>query len=312
MSDAVDFQALGARASEHALGLVRSRFESGRCPDHMHYHNSTHTRGVVDKAMKIGEALAMTQRELLLTRIAASYHDTVQAWTAVPSDVGAVNRVRFAGANEVASAKEAIDFMGECGTPFTPEEKGLVATAILATIPSWDVPYGTVVQPFLKPDSHKVVRALALADLGSSGMDPDTFLNDGPTLFAEENIDVSEALETARTASDIAPDRQESYRQRYLDWLKIQPGFARGRQRSFAKVESASVDEESKGRLQTLFSRYDESIAAAEDALARAEAADFTTLMRQLNPKAFPGESGGQTNTVQPALSARRASGARP
>lgn len=303
MSDTVDLKALGAKASEQALALVRERFETGQVPSHMHYHNTLHTQGVIDKSLAIGEALGMTERELLLTNIAAAFHDTVQEWSAVPKDNGAVNRVRYAGANEVASAKEAMDCIAGLGAPFTPEEKGLVAAAILATIPGWGVPYSTVIQPFLKPDSHKVVRAVALADLGSSGMDPDMFLTDGPTLFAEENLDVVEAVEAAQTAGDIPADKQDAYRARYVGWLKIQPGFARGRQRYFAEVESATLDDESKGRLEALFSRYDESIAAAEQALARAEAADFTTLMRQLNPKAFPGE-GGQVNTARPPLSA--------
>lgn len=304
MSDAVDLKALGAKASEQALALVRARFETGKVPTHMHYHNTVHTQGVIDKSLAIGEALGMTERELLLTNIAAAFHDTVQEWVAVPKDNGAVNRVRHAGANEIASAKEAMDCIAALGAPFTPEEKGVIGAAILATIPGWGVPYSTVIQPFLKPDSHKVVRAVALADLGSSGMDPETFLTDGPTLFAEENLDVMEAVEAANTAGDIPADKQEAYRARYIGWLKIQPGFARGRQRYFAEVESATVDEESKGRLQALFSRYDESIAAAEAALARAEAADFVTLIRQLNPRAFPGENGAAANTARPPLSA--------
>jgi hypothetical protein len=303
MTDSVDVKALGNTASEQALELIRSRFESGKVPTHMHYHNRVHTSGVIDKARQIGEALGMNERELLLTTIAAAFHDTVQEWVAVPKDNGAVNRVRHAGANEVASAKEAMDCMAGLGAPFTPEEKGIVASAILATIPGWGVPYSTVIQPFLKPDSHKVVRAVALADLGSSGMDPDMFLTDGPTLFAEENLDVMEALETAQTAADIAADKQETYRARYMGWLKIQPPFARGRQRYFAEVESASLDEESKARLHALFSRYEESIAAAEQALARAEAADFVTLMRQLDPKAFPGET-APVNEARPPITA--------
>jgi hypothetical protein len=300
MTDTTDLKEAGNRAAEQALALVRERFEGGRHPNHMHYHNTIHTRGVIDKAMQIGEALGMSERELLLTQIAAAFHDSVQEWQAVSKDGGVVNRVRFAGANEVASAKEATDCMGNLGVPFTPEEKGIVATAILATIPGWGVPYSTVIQPFLKPDSHKVVRAVALADLGSSGMDPEMFLTDGPTLFAEENMDVIEALESARTGGDIPADKQESYKARYVGWLKIQPGFARGRQRYFAEVESASVDDESKQRLQALFSRYDESIAAAEESLARAETMDFVPLMRQLHASAFPDEPGG-TQIARPS-----------
>jgi hypothetical protein len=299
MSDTVDFKAIREAAADKALGLIRDRFEGGGTPKHMHYHNRVHTRGVIDKSLEIGAALGLSERELMITGIAAAFHDTVQDYAKVPKDNGAVNRVRFAGSNEIASAKEAMDWVAEAGAPLNPEEKGLIGAAILATIPGWGVPYSTVIQPFLKPDSHKIVRAVALADLGSSGMDPDMFLTDGPNLFAEENLDVTEALEKASSPDEIDEATQESYRARYIGWLKIQPGFARGRQRYFAEVESASLEGEDKERLQALFSRYEESIAAAEQALARAEAADFVTLMRQLDPKAF-----GGSVTSKPPLTA--------
>jgi sorbitol-specific phosphotransferase system component IIA len=301
MSDNVDFLGIRERAAEKALGLIRDRFEGGTVPNHMHYHNRVHTQGVIDKSLQIGAALGLDERQMMITGIAAAFHDTVQEWTSVTKDNGAVNRVRFAGANEIASAKEAMDCVAELGAPLNPEEKGLIGAAILATIPGWGVPYSTVIQPFLKPDSHKIVRAVALADLGSSGMDPDMFLTDGPTLFAEENLDVTGALEKASSPDEIDEATQESYRARYIGWLKIQPGFARGRQRYFADVESASLEGEDKDRLQALFSRYDESIAAAEAAVARAEAADFVTLMRQLDPKAFGGSAGA---TARPPLTA--------
>jgi hypothetical protein len=301
MSDNVDFLGIRERAADKALGLIRDRFEGGTVPNHMHYHNRVHTQGVIDKSLQIGAALGLDERQLMITGIAAAFHDTVQEWTSVTKDNGAVNRVRFAGANEIASAKEAMDCVAEVGAPLNPEEKGLIGAAILATIPGWGVPYSTVIQPFLKPDSHKIVRAVALADLGSSGMDPDMFLTDGPTLFAEENLDVTGALEKSTSPDEIDEATQESYRARYIGWLKIQPGFARGRQRYFADVESASLEGEDKERLQALFSRYDESIAAAEAAVARAEAADFVTLMRQLDPKAFGGSAGA---TARPPLTA--------
>lgn len=287
MSGDEELTALGARASDRALALVRDRFETGNAPSHLHYHNTLHTRGVIEKSLLIGAALGMTARELLLTNIAAAFHDTVQEWQAVPKGDGALIRVRQVGANEAASAREAVACMDGLGVRFAPEEKELVANAIQATIPEWSVPYGTVIQPFLTLGSHKVARAVALADLGSAGLDPPTFLSDGPNLFAEENLDLMGAVGAAQSASDIPADRQATYRARYLDWLRIQPDFARGRRFYFAEIELASLDAQSQRRLQALFRHYPQSIAAAEQALARAETASFTNLMRQLQPDAF-------------------------
>lgn len=288
MSD-VDLQAAGNEAADIALASVKERFETGEVPSHMYYHNTWHTGGVIDKAVKIGAALGMDDRQLVITKIAASFHDTVQDWVAVTKDNGAVNRVRHAGQNETASAYEAIMTVAKLGIPLTPAEKGQITAAILATIPGWAVEYSTVNQPFLTVTSGPIARAVALADLGSSGMDPETFLLDGPTLFAEENLDVMEAVLKANTASEIPAETQDFYRGRFIGWLNIQPGFARGRQRHLNDVDLNGVSDEGKTNVLALFSKFDESIAAAEKAVADAQNEDFVTLMRRLDARAFPG-----------------------
>jgi len=299
MSARVDLEALGRIACEQALAIIRERFESGEAPERLHYHNSAHTRGVIDHARAIGTALGMPKRELLLTIIAAAFHDSVQDWEAVAED-GAVIRVRCSGANEVASAKEAMTCMSGLGTPFTPEEKGFVASAILATIPDWSDSYATIVQPLLVPGSPAVVRAVALADLAAPGVDPAAFVRDGAALFAEDNLDIMEDLAKAEAVGDITAEKQAAYRARYLAWLTTQPDYARGRRRHFDEVESAALDVPSRAALTALFSRYDESIAAAEQAVVRGVKADFVTLMRQIDPQAFPHEPEGAANPPPP------------
>jgi hypothetical protein len=273
-----------------AIATIRERHESGQVPDHMHYHNSEHTIGVIDRARAIGQALGLGDRHLLLTVIAAAWHDSVQRWMEIEGEGGVVTRKRFTGRDEVASAAEAVEAMGEVDLRFSPEECGIVASAILGTIPGWDGEQATVSQPFLI--EHPVVRAVALADLGSSGMDPDMYRRDGPALFAEENIDLMEAITDAGTADDIPSAVQGVYRARYIAWLKVQPGFARGR-RMRLEAELADLDEVARVRVLALFSRFDESVEAAEEAVRQAESLDFVTLMRQLEPSAFPDEPWG-------------------
>lgn len=283
-----ELRSVETRVVESALALIRERFESGLVPHHLHFHNSVHTAGVIERARAIGAALAMSERHILLTVVAAAYHDSIQRWYPVHGEGGVVTRKRFTGRDEVASAHEAVEVMSTFHPLFTAEEMGIVASAIIATIPGWDGDACTVAQPFLV--EHPVIRAIALADLGAAGMDPDMFGRDGPALFAEENIDLMEAITEARSADEISQPAQGFYRARYIGWLKIQPGFARGRQQRLHETELEGLDAEARDRVLALFSRFDESVEVAEETVRRAEAADFVTLMRQLEPSAFPDE----------------------
>jgi hypothetical protein len=271
-----------------AMALIRERHESGQVPDHMHYHNSEHTGAVIDRARAIGQALGVSERHLLLTVIAAAFHDSVQRWMAVEGEGGVVTRKRLTGRDEVASAAEAVEAMAALDVRFAPDEYGIVSSAIVGTIPGWDTEAATVSQPFLI--EHPVIRAVALADLGSAGMDPIMYGRDGPALFAEENIDVMEAVMAAQTASDIPEASQQFYRARYLTWLRVQPGFARGRQYRLEHGELDGLEPAALARVRALFCRFDDSVAAAEAAIVAAEGLGFVPLMRQLDARAFPGE----------------------
>jgi hypothetical protein len=283
------YAAAEAKAEAIALGVIRERFEGGQVPEHMHYHNSEHTAGVIVRARAIGLAIDMSDRDLLLLVIAAAFHDIVQYWSPEERADGTIHRRRHAGRNEVASAYEAIEAMAELGVDFHPEEQGIVASAIIGTIPGWDHECATVVQPFLV--EHGVVRSLALADIGSAGMDPSMYRLDGPNLFAEENLDIMAALSGARRGSDIGEAAQRAYRARYVAWLKVQPEFARGRRECLVNGELEGLDVEHKARVERLFCHFEESIAASEAAARDAETLPFVQLMRQLDPEAFPDEA---------------------
>lgn len=281
---------IAAQAGEEALRRIGERFESGPLLNHLPYHDRAHTSGVIAKAERIADALGLGEHDRLLTTIAAAFHDTVQDWTMVCVEGGVVKRVRHTGANEVASAQEAAAFMRGTADAFEPEDYGTVAAAILATIPSWNPGYATVVHPFLVRESPLVAWAVALADLGSCGMAPEEFLGDGPQLFAEENLDIVQALATVQHAGEIDAPTQGQYRQRYLSWLIVQPDFARGRRAYLADAQIGALDTVQSEALGQLFCCYDESIQGAEAAVEEAQLLPFVTLMRQLHPGAFPGE----------------------
>lgn len=287
-AQAAELKRAEVQVVEKAIALIRQRHESGRVPDHMHYHNSEHTIAVIDRARAIGQALGMSDRHLLLTVIAAAFHDSVQRWMAVEGEGGVVTRKRLTGRDEVASAAEAVEAMAALEVRFTPDESGVVASAIIGTIPGWDAEAATVCQPFLI--EHPVIRAVALADLGSAGMDPVMYRRDGPALFAEENLDLMEAIMSAQRASDIPATNQQFYRARYLAWLNVQPGFARGRESRLDNGELDGLEPQAHSRVRALFCHFDETVAEAEAAVAAAQTLEFVPLMRQLDPRAFPGE----------------------
>jgi len=113
---------------------------------------------------------------------------------------------------------------------------------------------------------------------------------DGPALFAEENLDLMEVVMAAERVGEIPEASQQFYRARYLAWLKVQPGFARGRENRLDNGELDGLDPSAEARVRALFCRFEESVAVAEAAITAAQTLDFAPLMRQLDPRAFPAE----------------------
>lgn len=290
MNSTTGLELAGEIIASQALVLVRSRYEDVPFERRLFYHDTFHTREVRERALRIAQAMGLSDRYLVLTDIAAAFHDSVQVSHAVERGNGIVVRQRHAGQNEVASAQEAVDAMTGSSIEFTPEEYIIVAFAITTTPPAWSAPFGTVIQPFLTSCSHPVARAVALADLGAAGMDTTCFARDWKTLFAEEQLDIMAALVNAKRASDIDVATQDSYRARYIAWLNSQSPFARGRQALLNHELEGLVDTDARERVRALFSHFDESIELAEAAPKLAKTQDFVLLMRQLLPTAFPDE----------------------
>lgn len=251
-----------AVAIDVALGTVHSRFGHGVVPDNvLSFHGIAHTVGVLKRSIMIAKAMGLSDKDIDLAIIAASFHDTVQEWEESVTQDGRVLRRRFAGKNEEASAAEAIAWMQANG--FGEVDCQLVTEAVMATVPGWSPSLGTVIQPNLKRDSHPVVRAIALADIGVAGMDGALFIREGDPLFREENLDVARALRAVTTRSDLTAETQEAYKARMLAWLGSQSGFARGRKTALEN-ELGNLDDVQKDAVRTLFSGFDAAIAASE------------------------------------------------
>ncbi len=257
-----------SKAVETALVIIEDRYGTGATNENeLAFHGIRHTRGVVNRAILLAKAMGASDQDVELAGIAAAFHDTVQRWEQItrPTD-GAIMRRRFAGQNEKDSAAEAVRWMEQAGT-YDARAIALVTEAIMATVPGWNPEQKTVVQPNLRPDSDIVVRAVALADLGTGGMEGQSFVEEGDPLFREENLDIARAIQTATTQSDLTQEAQVRFRGRMLGWTQSQATFVIGRQ-ALLEVELGNLDESAKGRVRELFSHFDEAIAASEALVA--------------------------------------------
>lgn len=252
----------------NALSKVRHRFEDNRIPIYdLPYHNSDHTRLVIRNTDRILRALCdsdhklVSERDVSLGRLSAAYHDVVQLWELVDvnidgSSLSLVKRKRFTGKNEEKSATEALEFLKK--SKFPDRDKKTVEEAILVTIPAFDPQFGTVIQPFLTPETSVVARAVALADIGTAGLEGgERFLSDGIALFREEFPNFEDVINGALKLTD---SDKEFLRSLMLNWLNSQTSFVEGRKARMAH-ELFGLPDRAKQTLLKLFDKFDDSIS---------------------------------------------------
>lgn len=274
-----EYERISAQAAWIACGIIKTRYEKPSSRTALFFHNQHHTLGVCDRAKQIGTQLDFSPRDFLLLQLACLFHDSIQGSTIIEQKDGARLRVRWTERNERASGEEALAIVEKLKLILTSEEKNIVRSAILATVPKWSVADATVIQPFLSADSHPIARALALADLGTAGMDSAAYVAEGPRLFLEENVDIA-WLSDAHLA-DLTEEMKGWYRKRILAFFKGQTSFAKGRQ-SRLWVELEGLPPDAARRVTKLFSHFETSIAASDVLYAQLNRMDFSAQMRFL------------------------------
>lgn len=273
---------------DRALSMIKERYEdSAEERDNLPFHNSQHTEGVIRRteavlsAIREADPSLVSERDIALGRLAGAYHDTVQKWEenrVADGQFTKVIRRRFAGNNEKSSADESVAFMDKAWNDgdeiFSKADKAVMREAIGVTEPGWDSVNKTVVQPQLSEDSSLIARAVALADLGTAGIDgSQAFTNEGKTLFKEDNLDILDAIRNGK----FSDEQKVYFKQRMLEWLNTQVGFARGRKARLA-IEVHAIPEHARYAVARLFGKFDDSIRAAEEVAQRAEAMSFGDL----------------------------------
>lgn len=277
---------LVGRAYNTATSRIAERYENGPELDRLPYHNREHTDGVLRRARSIAQAIGLNKHDQWLVEIAAAFHDVVQEWEAADRD-GIMVRVRKVGSNESKSAEEAVAWMREQKSKYFKEEDyEIVREAIMATVPTYDAERRTVTQDALKSATHPVVRAVALADIGSAGMEPDIFSAEGNSLFLEDHIGLVTAISAAKTVADIPEGDQQKYLERYRKWIASQVAFLEGR-KALLDSELGDLSEGAQEHVRALFSHFDESRAFAQRHREFAESCTFEEMIGRLMPMAF-------------------------
>ena len=227
------------------------------------------------------------KRDVNLAKLAASFHDVVQKWEAAQTKDGEFTKTvrrRFIGANETASSQEVVEFMEEVNKEksleiFSIEDKQRLIEAIDATVPGFSVEKGTVIQPNMKESSGIIAKALALADIGTAGMEgSEAFLPEGDALFREENLDIAQAL---RENHELSETQKEYFRKRMLLWTKFQANFALGR-KNLLETELLGLSENAQIKLKELFNKFDSSIEASRERALRRENMSFEELLSDM------------------------------
>jgi len=282
-----------------ALQMVAERFEQAPDPkNNLEFHNTRHTGDVIRRfdavidAIRTADPSLVDDRSHAVGRFAAAHHDTVQNWepaeapSKVPGEEGlvAVMRKRFAGANEAASTAGAFAIMDkaneDAGTElFTDEDRRMIAGGHDATVPGFNPEKGTVVQPKLNEQSSIVERAIALADLGTAGIDgKERYLPEGDALFREENLDIAEAVQNP---SSLSPQQKAFFTRRMLGWSQFQGKFAAGR-KAMLEEELRPLPPQARKAVEALFTKFDESTVAAQEQAARRANLSFEELAKDM------------------------------
>jgi hypothetical protein len=279
---------VGKRALEVAKeDYISKNFEKGSDENELAYHETGHTDGVWRRAVKIAQTIGLSERETELVQIAAAFHDVIQEWQKSGEGIDA-KRERFVGTNEEESAYVATAWMKkQPDRSYSPEDIGRVERAIRATVPSWDGERGTVFQQELVPGADVVLICVALADLGSIGMEPKLSANEGDQLFAEEHMGIMELLRAAKRADDIPEETQTAIKTKYVEAMRREVAFAKGRYDRFLNIELPSLPQSAQGAVKSLFNKFPETIRIKEHQAKDAEKLTFRQVALQLLPYAF-------------------------
>ncbi len=282
-----------------ALSEIRDKFENTEDTQNcLSYHNTKHTKDVIRRVETLTFTLnqtttkLVTEQEINIAILAAAFHDVIQQWdvkhiitsNGIFQGFTKIMRERHSPDIEFASANKAVFFMEKINHKntlplFSDNDKFLISEAIKITIPKFDTAKGFITQPYLTTKTPLIARIVALADLGTAGMDgPEAFLSEVDALFREENIDISNV---SKDLDNLTNDQKDYYRNRIIDWLKRELAFAEGRRNNLSDELNGAPDE-AKQKISKLFTTFDESIHGIKTMIDRRTVKPFEKLLIEM------------------------------
>ncbi len=261
---------------QRAFDRIQIQFENNQDPlNNLTYHNSLHTETVIKNTELILRMIRsvnpelVSEKDITLGKLAAAFHDVVQEWESGTDTSGAIKRMRKNGDNEEKSADESIVFIDNTvntlfGPIFSEKDKNVVKEAIIVTIPRFNE--GCVSQPNLTSKTSIVARAVALADLGTAGLESgERFFRDAVALFREDNINFLNS----------SNETKEQKKARMIEWLEFQQKFIEGR-RTMLDQDLDGLDGNAINVVKGLFCHFDDSARMVRQNLIKAKETDTT------------------------------------
>ena len=250
-----------------ALDTFKQQIETQQ----LYYHGLEHVEGVARRARLIFDTVVPfyqqlgylpdiawdRQRDLL--QLSAIAHDMLQIF--LPQSSPHTPRQRQSGHSEKATVARLLAFIEQINQPqdsdatsaadpigthqpvFTAADMTLLQEAVEATVCQYNSADSSIYQPLLYSQHREdeplslVARALALADLGTLGIEGiAAYQREGRLLLLEENLDIVPFLHHQSSSDEPISDElvledkfKENLRQRLLKRARFDVSFAKGR-----------------------------------------------------------------------------------
>lgn len=267
LREMISFEEAVKRVINFALLEIQKEAEQKQ----LYYHTCDHARAVKRRADIIFKTIAPFWQEALESNMAPDYlkrtkhlidisaiaHDLVQEF--IPNANPHTSRQRESGVSEAATIAKLIDYIEDLNRQFccqnsnnsalfTESDIQTIREAIKATVCAYDYSDHSIYQPDLYNRDQKLslpARIIALADLGSLGMDGiEVYQREGSLLFLEDNLDIITIILNQATqnlgsnSTGKTQEQQELYenlRQRLIKRARFQINFAKGRESRFIR-----------------------------------------------------------------------------
>lgn len=275
----VDLRAAVGAATVQSLNHIRAAYEINADPDgNLSYHNTIHTRSIIGRTVAILTLIhraapgVVSERDILLGAHAAALHDYFNESEIISSGILTV-RKRAGGANEMNSTDAALGLMKS--PDFFESDRRIMREAIPGTIVAFD-PNKGLIQPNVSADSSLVTVALALADVGSAGMEgPDALTADSYRLFVEDNVTLSRFL---NGYASLTLEQKDELKRKFVSFMAFQKTFVLGRMEEFHERLSY-IPDSARIPIHQLFFHFEDSLHHAELLGEQAKSMSFEDLV---------------------------------